>query len=415
MSIPPTSDDIQDARERARLAMGGGSRIDKQTTEDKTNQEKRLIARQAMEGLERRQRRENREKEAIDKETMRKRIDEEVKRRVAETAQKKLDEENKRKSQQLAREQEIKQKENEFTQSQNVIEELKKEKGSSLHPLRTLQSDLAGAVQEEQLSATKIAISEQERGSTAYPIKKNPSGALGKIIIFFIILLLLISGGAGGYWYWINRTQTKNTTPNVVQSIIYAETSTEVDTNKIPEGELTSTILKLINTPATTGETISNVYFTKTATSSDGVTKTKALLNFSEWLKYSHSSIPEDFSRFINAYMVGLYKSPEQNSIFITFKIDLFDNVFQELLDHENDYIQDVFKNLGGNDIVGTSTKRTFSDRRIKNIDTRILTDDQGKILIIYSFLDKQTLIIAQNENALYRAYVAYNTPKPTN
>lgn len=411
-----TNDELQAARDRARLAMGGEKIQEKQIEDEKTIKEKLSMARLAMEGPERRLRRETREKEAIDKETMRKRIDEEVKRRVAETAQKKLAEEAERQREKQAREQELKQKENQLAQSRNVIEQLKKEKGSSLHPLRTLQSDLAGAVQTENLSVAKIAISEQKKTPTpVYTMEKSSSGVWKKVFFFFVIFTLLLAGGAGGYWYWINKEKTSGPSTVVIQSIVYAETSREIDTAKISPAQLIPTISDLISTPATTGETISNLYFTKEVPSSDGKTKNKALLSFSEWLKYSQSSIPEDFSRFVNDYMVGLHKGLDQNSVFLTLKIDLHDNVYQALMDHEGDYVQNILKSLDGQDVAGTSTKRTFSDRRIKNIDTRTLTDEQGKILMLYSFLDRNTLVIAKNENALYRAYVAYNNPRPKN
>ncbi len=416
MPTPPINTEQEEARERARLAMGGKKIEEKEMAENKNTEEMRRLARLAMEGSERRIRRETREKEAIDREMMRKRIDEEVKRRQAEEAQKKAAEEEARRTQQAAKEQELKQKENEFVQSQNIIEQLKNEQGSSLHPLRTLQSDLAGAVQNEKLSATKIAISEQERAprSIISP-EESPFSIWKTLTILFIFLILIIGGGAGGYWYWINKTNTTAGSNIVVQSIIYAETSTEIDTTKVPTANLISTVTELLTAPATAGETINNIYFTKVLSSPDGKTTKKSLLSFPEWQKYSQSAIPEDFSRFVNDYMIGLYKGSEEKSLFFTFKIDLFDNVFQTLLDHEGDYLPNIFKNLDGKNLVGTSTKQTFSDRLIKNINTRVLTNDQGKIVMIYSFLDRNTLVIAESEDALYRAYVAYNTPRPKN
>jgi len=414
MPNTPTNNEIKKAREKARLAMGGEKEQEKQIVNDETIDKKREIARLAMEGSERRIKREAREKEAREKAEMRKRIDEEVKRRAEEVARKKKAEEAVIRDRQLARDKEIKQKENEFIQSKNVIEQLKKEKGSSLHPLRTLQSDLAEAVQTEQLSATKMAITEQKRSPVAHTTSTPDSGVTVKIATITIILLLLATIG-GGYWYWINQNQTITTPTIIVQSIIYAETSKEIDSTKLPAKDLTTTISELINTPSATGETISNIYFTKETPSPDGKTSIKSLLTFPEWIKYSQSVIPDSLSRYVNNYMVGIYKGTDQNSVFITLKIDLFDNVFAELLSHENNYIQDIFKNLDGENIIGTSTKNTFTDQRIKNIDTRALTDDQGKILMLYSFLDRNTLVIARNENALYRAYIAYNTPRPKN
>lgn len=407
------NNDLEAARERARLAMEGEERKNKKIEEEKINQEKRLSARLAMEGAERRARREAKEKEIKEKEIMRQRIDDEVKRRVEETAKKKQAEETAKKNEQSAREQQLKQKENEFIESRNVIEQLKKEKGSSINPLRTLQSDLAGAIKTENLSQAKIAIAEQEKKPIVTKLEKS-SSSIGKIILGFFVLLLLFSLGGGAYWYWSKNSQAiiKNAP---IQSIIHAEASQEINTSNLPSAELVTTISNLIANSKLAGETITNIYFTKEVLASDGKTKTKSLLNFSEFLTYSQSAIPANFSRFVNTYMLGLYGGTNGNSIFLTLKIDLHDNVSQEFLDHENDYLQNIFKSLDGKDLTGTSTPQTFTDRLLKNIKTRVLLDEQGKVLLVYSFIDRTTLIIAQSEEALYRAYVAYNTPKLKN
>lgn len=414
MTTPPANHDLETARERARLAMGGEMVIKKKEVEDQATQEKRAQASLAMEGPERRQRREAREKEAKDKELMRQRIDEEVKRRQAEAEKKNLAEENEKKDRLMAKERELKEKEDQFTESQNVIEQLKNEKGSTLHPLRTLQSDLAEAVTSDHLSEAKIAIAEQERGPVpaTFQMESKNSGGIAKIIFFIFILFMLTGGGAAGYWYWKNKPAVIPET-KVVQSLIYAETSKEINTNTSSSTDLISTINNLLAAPIIEGKTIQNIYFTKSTLRSDGKTSVKSLLTFPEFQKYSQSALPDDFSRFVNAYMVGLHKEGTQNSIFLALKIDLYDNVYQEFLDSENDYVRKILFSLNGQDITSASAKRIFTDHLMKNLPTRVLSDDQGKQLMAYMFLDRSILIIAQNEDALYRAYLAYNTQKP--
>jgi hypothetical protein len=112
--------------------------------------------------------------------------------------------------------------------------------------------------------------------------------------------------------------------------------------------------------------------------------------------------------------MIGLHRGTTQNSAFLAIKIDLFSNVYQELLENEDGYVRDILKSLDGQDI-SSDSKKTFTDRFVKNINTRVLTNEQGKVLVIYSILDQSILIVARNEDALYKAYLAHNTAIPKN
>jgi len=412
--MPPlaTNEELESARERARLAMEGAKHKEKENNDNLETEEKRKNARLAMEGSERRSRREEREKTEKEKEAMRQKVDEEVKKRVAAAQAQKEALEKIKQEEELAKKQELKQKEDRFIESKNIIEELKQEKGSKIHPLRTLQTDLAGAVKTEQLSATKIAITEQAKNPSIFEEKPSTKGAGRKIVAVFILLIIFIGLGGAGFWYAKNKKDTTASPKVTVQSFIYAENSTEINTTTQKADGLGTIITNLLAAQASTGETINNLYFTTEKIDTDGKTTIKNLINFEEFLTYSQSAIPTDFARFVTAYMLGIYKGSESSSLFIALKIDLYENVFQELLDNERGYLRQAFQNLDGKSLEA-NTNQNFSDYLYKNLKTRALKDGDGKIILIYGFLDRQTLVIAQDEEALYRAYISYNTPNP--
>lgn len=412
--MPPlaTNEEMESARERARLAMEGDKRKEKETKDNLEIEEKRKNARLAMEGSDRRLRREEREKTEKAKEEMRRKVDEEVKKRMAAAQAQKDALEKIKQEQEIAKKQELKQKEDRFVESKNIIEELKQERGSKIHPLRTLQTDLAGAVKTEQLSATKIAITEQEKKQLV-PEKATPANGVGrKIIAFLILLIIFFALGGAGFWYAKNKNETVANPKITVQSFIYAENSTEINTTVKKTDELKTIMANLLATQGSTGETINNIYFTEEKIDTDGKTTIKNLIGFEKFLIYSQSAIPTDFARFVTAYMLGIYKGTENSSLFIALKIDLYENVFQELLDNEKGYFRQIFQSLDNKSLESVAGQN-FSDYLYKNLKTRALKDETGKIVLIYSFLDRQTLVIAQNEDALYRAYVSYNTPNP--
>jgi len=417
--MPPeptnTTSDIDAARERARLAMQGEARATKAIEEDKQLTEKRRTAALAMEGVDRRAKREQKEKELKEKQEMLRRIDEEVKRREEDAARKKQEAEDAKKNLAANQEAELKQKETDFTESQSTIEKLKEERGSTLKTIHTLQSDIAEAIKTENLSTEKISIAESERRPATTSISKEETGGgIGKYLISVLIIIILAGLGFGTYWYWQNRTVAPVASV-AVKAIIFAQTSYEINTGNISSTALPTQMQALLAAPAGTGEKIVNVYFTKQASSSDGQIGTKSLLNFNEWLAYSNSAFPADFPRFVQDYMIGLDKNGSSSSFFIVLKTDSYANVYQNLLDHEGDWVRNIFQSLDGTDIAGATTDQKFVDYVLKNLATRVLRDKDSQTVLIYTFLDQQTFIAARNEDALYNAYTVYNTKAVAN
>jgi hypothetical protein len=96
---------------------------------------------------------------------------------------------------------------------------------------------------------------------------------------------------------------------------------------------------------------------------------------------------------------------------FIVLKTSYYANAFSGMLKWEKNIYSDL-KNIldlknESFETTGTTTDSyslktsMFYDGIISNRDSRILRDGQNKTLLIYSFIDNETLVIASNENLL--------------
>ena len=68
------------------------------------------------------------------------------------------------------------------------------------------------------------------------------------------------------------------------------------------------------------------------------------------------------------------------------------------MLKWEKDMVSDVGK-LFGISVNASSTPQTFVDQERRNKDLRVLKDENGKVILLYSFIDNNTLLITKNEN----------------
>lgn len=58
---------------------------------------------------------------------------------------------------------------------------------------------------------------------------------------------------------------------------------------------------------------------------------------------------------------------------------------------------------------VKETSKRHFKDERVGSFDIRALTDATGNIVLAYGFLNKKTLVIAGNREALLATLIAHS------
>ena len=106
--------------------------------------------------------------------------------------------------------------------------------------------------------------------------------------------------------------------------------------------------------------------------------------------------MPSELSRsFDKKFMVGIY-SFDTNEPFIILKTSDYGASYAGMLKWEKEMSRDLGEIFS---LPATLYGAPFIDEEYKNKDLRVLRNTDGKVAMLYSFIDKNTLLITANEN----------------
>ena len=102
------------------------------------------------------------------------------------------------------------------------------------------------------------------------------------------------------------------------------------------------------------------------------------------------------------------------NRAFIILKTDFYENAFLGLLKWENYMAEEMLPLLGVN--ITSENKylldEKFTDTTFKNRDARVLYDNSGSPVLIYSMPQRDPIIITTGEDTLNEVVEKLNAPK---
>ena len=283
-----------------------------------------------------------------------------------------------------------------------------------MKPLRTYQSDTASLVHDKKADVIQINVAEQKRKElkrqaiAKLPVAERPkpvstvnSARLATIVS--IILILLGSGILATIWLF--RPTDSAVTFEAATTLISYDQKITIDLSGRERLAVTSELvnqLDQIETPLS-----SVTYFELVS----GLGEVKPVITFDNFLGKIDSKIPEPLRRALGKrFMIGALVF---NGVkpFIIFTTDYFDIAFPGMLDWEDGLYHDFGAILGTTQATNPSSAPTdtasflklatgpgFSDLVIANRDTRVLRNTNGTIVLVYSFLDKNTVIITPDE-----------------
>jgi hypothetical protein len=392
----PAIDPLAERRKEAQQAMEGEAHAKLRATKQVELQKQRELARRAMEGEERRKRRELREKTEL-----KKKREQEAKEAAAraelEAKQKTETETMKAKGEAEATAQASRARKVEsIEESESFINQLKT-KALNLSPLRTFKTDMARAVQEEGISISKIALSEQARRKLGkVETEEQPKNT--KLILPILLVILLVVG-AGTYWWFYIRSgpTTPIINPAAPASFIFTEASRSLEL----KGDINE-IHTLVNNEAGVtipAKTIKYIYFTR-----NGATQ-----SWNDFRQVWGLKIPSQLTRNLSGqFMFGVFNNELASNRFLILKTPDYPLAFRGLLDWEDTMADDILPLLRGSNATVKERTPSFIDKMIQNKDTRLLKSIDGQTVIIYSFLDPQTIVIAQNEATFIEIMTRY-------
>lgn len=277
---------------------------------------------------------------------------------------------------------------------------------SPLKQIRTFQGDMADAIRRQNESLISIQRAEQAklaaeraaRGEVVDDLEDTTHHDGRKVFTFFVLSLLLIGLGAVGGWFGYQEIARKMTPPEI--PISPSRLITTTDTTEIYMGPLSR--LELIDKVALASEEVPNpgqiLHIDLVTASTTG----KLVVPAEKFLEKLETNAPGSLVRaFDPIFMLGAFGG-ETKSIFLIMPVNSFENAFPGMLTWESTLAQDLGPLFATRNLLSNISSETkFQDLTIRNKDTRVLKDDQGNIILIYSFFDTKTLIITDNEESL--------------
>lgn len=270
---------------------------------------------------------------------------------------------------------------------------------SPLKQIRTFQGDVAEALKEQKASVFSLqqqAHAKNQAISKLAPEPPKDYSRSQRIILLVLGTIVLVALGAAGTWYAYTQYKVKTALPAVVvvpNQFLNVQNTTTIDT-----------------TGLTRDSFIADVRAEDAKTFAAGtIEQIQINLQTEDFLNLLQASTPSSLVRaFDPLFMLGVFGSSPDNPMggpthtFLIVKLDSFENAFPGMLNWEPTLAADVLPLFATDaEVQNVSATSTFSDITIANKDARILKDNNGHTVLLYSFYADNYLIITDNESTL--------------
>jgi len=269
--------------------------------------------------------------------------------------------------------------------------------------LRTYQGDVEEAVQKSHLSASSILVAEQNRKDGKLLELETPedSGARNKFYILVGSILLVLGITTISAMYYLKSKEEVIIEQKTKTLIAYSEEKTISIASSTKEDFIREVLAKkdAFQLP------VNSVLYLNIIDNLGNPEKIEKFFNLVTPL------IPPSLARsFSDEYIFGIY-SFDTNEPFLILTTNDFASSWSGMLKWEKDMVVDFGKlfSLPQNII---STVNQFKDETQRNKDLRVLRAANGKTVLLYSFVDKNTLVITANESIFNAIVGKYNISK---
>lgn len=306
----------------------------------------------------------------------------------------------------------------------------------TVHPLQTFQGDIARAVKENNVSVVSIAAAEATRRGQA-PLSAgitipdvDVAGILKKTL--FVGLGLLLLGGAGGVmWYaLVAKAPLPPQARGVAPFIAIDETAIATLPQDVSVSAAMQILTKAKNDVSLSLGLVAQLYIQTAATSSKSE---PSYVDTQTLFGTLAPDMPQGLARAIQpVYLLGVH-SYGINQPFLILKVDSYEQGYAGMLSWEPTLKKDLYplfaytpapkiqvvaqpsQNFSSDSVESGQSSTTaslpepivivqtgFADKIVHNHDARVLLTADNQIYLLWTFLDRTTLIITTNEGTLH-------------
>jgi hypothetical protein len=267
--------------------------------------------------------------------------------------------------------------------------------------IHTYAGDMASMVRDHEASVIKIAMAEQRRREQESAKqqhvrnrKRSTFFAIGAVVLVLITIV--------GVKLLKAKIAIDSVHPEVLTRIptfIPTDTDSVIDADRFTGKEDLTIVFNQERGQIGNTNQVRSIFFTR------GIGANKAVMKTSEFMKLLQSSIPGTMARTLDeSMMMGIYTdSNSKTHPYFIFKNNNFDTAYAGSLAWENTLLDEFFP-LFGIDVSGDNKvllANRFTDKLVENLDTRILSDNSGNILMYSLFLNKDYYMITDSESVI--------------
>ena len=237
---------------------------------------------------------------------------------------------------------------------------------------------------------------------------------LKKIGIIILSTMLVVLGFGSGFYFYGKSATDAVSTKQQIPSVIFTDDEKELEITNLSSRQILNELNAIKDRTNITVGRVRNIFITESFIDEEGLSK-RTLVGAGNFLNAIDAQISTSFLRSLAPeFMVGVHVF-DGNQPFIILRTSFYENAFAGMLGWERNIKEDLFPLFEPAEInvalTATTTSiqavapRTFSDLVIKNKDTRAIRNENGKIILLYSFIDKNTIIITTNENTFSEVF----------
>jgi hypothetical protein len=286
------------------------------------------------------------------------------------------------------------------------------DKKSPLQQIRTYQGDVASALQKQNESLVSIQKRESVKQDTVQRQRglKHETSWKTAILIFFTFVLITLGAG-GGYWAYL-RYEKQIAAPIVITPVnrfLPIREEKNIDAQNINREQLINLVREesnKVSSPDQGGELI-QLQLRK------GSGETAPILQTSEFLVLMETRVPAALARaFDNLFMIGINQG-NTGKPFILIKLKSFEQAFPGMLEWEGNLREDLLPLfISSENLINISSENKFEDITIANKDARVLRDNNGNTVLLYTFIDSEMVLITSDEISLKTLQNLYSVGK---
>lgn len=267
---------------------------------------------------------------------------------------------------------------------------LEKEGEPKIKSLRTYRGDVEEAVLKNKFSASSILTAEQKKRDSTLINLEQPGDTAARNKFFILVgSIMLFLGIITVVAVYYTRTSQQVVVEQKTKALIPFAQEKDIPISGLNRDQL---INGIITEKQSFKLPVNSILYINTMNGQGGPAGVFDVVSL------IGPQMPPSLVRSLDSkYMLGVY-SFDTNEPFIILTTNDFASSFAGMLKWEDKMTSDLGRLFAIPQNTGTTTN-SFTDEALRNKDLRILQDKNKKTILLYSFIDKNTLLITTNEN----------------